>query len=283
MDVHQQQDACERCVEIYAIGNELLVGQVQDTNTHWLIGSLTALGARVRRAVILRDEYDEIADALASGLHRKPRLIITTGGLGPTDDDLTLRALARALNLPLTEDPLALEMVRKRYEYLAGIRPNFSAELNEARRKMACIPQGGTPLSNPNGAAPGVVLDVNGTTTIVSLPGVPSEMKDIYTTSLQPILARTIGSGGFVEHTLVLERGDESRIATALQDVQSRHPLVYIKSRGQMLEDGGHLTVVLSAGGNDLDILHTEIMATETEMIAYLHRLQYEIQRIIEH
>jgi molybdenum cofactor synthesis domain-containing protein len=282
MDDFQTLDACERCVEIFAIGNELLVGQVQDTNTHWLIRSLTALGARVRRAVILRDEYDEIAEALASGLHRKPRLIITTGGLGPTDDDLTLRALARALNLPLMEDPLALDMVRQRYEHLASIRPNFSAELNGARRKMALVPKGGTPISNPNGAAPGVVLDVNGTTTIVSLPGVPSEMKEIYATSLQPILARTIGAGGYVERTLVLERGDESRIATALQEVQARHPFVYIKSRGQILEDGGHLTVVLSAGGNDLSYLQTEVVATETEMIAYLHHLHYDIQRIIE-
>src|SRR5512133_2006 len=239
MDDDYRPDACERCAEIFAIGNELLVGQVQDTNTHWLIRSLTALGARVRRAVILRDEYDEIADALASALHRKPRLILTTGGLGPTDDDLTMRALARALNLSLAEDPVALEMVRRRYEHLATMRPNFSAELNAARRKMALLPQGGTPIANPNGAAPGVVLDVNGTT-IARLPGVPSEMKDIYNTSLQPILARTIGAGGYVEHTLVLDRGDESRIATVLQEVQARHPLVYIKSRGQLLEDGIH-------------------------------------------
>src|SRR5512141_1596064 len=167
-------DGCDRCVEILAIGNELLVGQVQDTNTYWLVRSLTALGARVRRAVILRDEYDEIADALASALKRKPRLIITTGGLGPTDDDLTMRALSQALSLELVEDPVALEMVRQRYVYLAGIRPNFSADLNEARRKMALLPLGGTPIYNPNGAAPGVVLDANGTTTIVSMPGVPS-------------------------------------------------------------------------------------------------------------
>ena len=134
MDEINKIDDCERCVEIFAIGNELLVGQVQDTNSHWLIHALTGIGARVRRAVILRDEYDEIADALTSALRRKPRLILTTGGLGPTDDDLTVRALARALNLELYEDAVALEMVRSRYEYIASIRPNFSADLNEARR-----------------------------------------------------------------------------------------------------------------------------------------------------
>lgn len=281
MDDMLKPDACDRCVEIFAIGNELLVGQVQDTNTHWLIRSLTALGARVRRAVILRDEYDEIADALASALQRKPRLILTTGGLGPTDDDLTLRALARALDLSLVEDAQALAMVRTRYEYLASIRPNFSAELNEARRKMALLPQGATPLVNANGAAPGVVLDVNGTT-IVSMPGVPSEMKDIFTSSLQPILERTIGAGGYVERALVLDRGDESRIATLLQSVQTQHPTVYIKSRGQMLEDGVHLTVVLSAGGSDLVAIRTDIYATETKLVDGLNQLGYSVNRVIE-
>jgi nicotinamide-nucleotide amidase len=282
MDDMIKQDDCERCVEIFAIGNELLVGQVQDTNTYWLIRSLTGIGARVRRAVILRDEYDEIADALACALKRRPRLVLTTGGLGPTDDDLTLRALSRALNLELYEDDVALEMVRKRYEYIASIRPNFSAELNEARLKMALIPRTSTPLFNPNGAAPGVVLDVNGVTTIVCLPGVPSEMKDIFTSSLQPVLARTIGAGGYVERTLVLDRGDESRIAQLLYEVQTRHPAVYIKSRGQMLEDGIHLTVVLSAGGSDLSTIRKDVSATEADLIDGLIHLDYSIKRIVE-
>jgi nicotinamide-nucleotide amidase len=277
-----QADGCERCVEIFAIGNELLVGQVQDTNTFWLVRSLTALGANVRRAVMLRDEYDEIAEALGSGLRRKPRLIITTGGLGPTDDDLTVRALGRALNLPLIEDPVALEMVRKRYEYIASIRPNFSAELNEARRKMALLPQSAVPILNGNGAAPGIVLDVNGTTTVVSLPGVPSEMKDIFTSSMQPVLARTIGAGGYIERTVVLDRGDESRIAAMLQQVQSMHPLVYIKSRGQVLDDGIHLTVVLSCGGTDLTSIREEVRHTETDLLGGLVHLDYSVLRVVE-
>ena len=282
MDELNTSDDCDRCVEIFAIGNELLVGQVQDTNTYWLVRSLTGIGARVRRAVILRDEYDEIAEALAGGLRRGPRLILTTGGLGPTDDDLTLRALARALNLELYEDEIALEMVRKRYEYIASNRPNFSAELNEARRKMALIPRTSRPILNPNGAAPGIVLDVNGITTIVCLPGVPSEMKDIFTSSLQPVLAHTIGAGGYVERTLVLDRGDESRIAEMLFHAQSRHPAVYIKSRGQMLEDGIHLTVVLSAGGSDLSAIRNEVSATEADLIDGLIHLDYSIKRIVE-
>jgi molybdopterin-biosynthesis enzyme MoeA-like protein len=146
---------------------------------------------------------------------------------------------------------------------------------------MALLPQGATPLVNANGAAPGVVLDVNGTT-IVSLPGVPSEMKDIFTSSLQPVLERTIGAGGYVEHTLVLDRGDESRIATLLQDVQTRHLAVYIKSRGQLLEDGIHLTVVLSEGGSDLTNIQRDITCAAAELVSGLDHLGYSVKRIIE-
>ncbi len=272
----------DKRVELFAIGNELLVGQVLDTNTHWLIRSLTALGAHVRRAHILRDEYDEIADGVGAAIRRAPRLILTTGGLGPTDDDLTFRAIARMLDLPLVEDPIALDMVRRRYEYLASIRPNFSAELNEARRKMALFPQGGQPLANPSGAAPGLALDINSQTTLVCLPGVPAEMKDIFNTSLQPVLERTIGAGSYIEHTLVLDRGDESRIAALLQQIQAAHPTVYVKSRGQTLEDGAHLTVVLSHAGSDPRFIHQELTATEQEAIHALSSLGYAVLRVIE-
>ncbi len=275
-----------RTVEIFAIGNEILVGQVLDTNSHWLIRQLTALGAQVRRVVILRDEYDEIEDAFRSALGRRPRLIITTGGLGPTDDDMTFRAIARAYRLGQWEHPVALEMVRKRYEYIATIRPGYSANLNESRRKMAFFPIGAEPLHNPNGAAPGLVMDLptgpGDTVTLVSLPGVPSEMKDIFTTSMQAVLASTIGAGGYVERTIVLDKGDESRIADLLHAVQTANPAVYVKSRGQKLDDGLRLTVVLSYGGPDLAVLRSSVAKTEGETVAGLTALGYTILRVVE-
>ena len=275
-----------RTVEIFAIGNELLVGQVLDTNSHWLIRQLTALGAQVRRVMILRDEYDEIEDAFRNALSRRPRLIITTGGLGPTDDDLTFRAIARAYKLDQYEHPAALEMVRKRYEYIATIRPGYSAELNESRRKMAFFPVGAEPLFNPNGAAPGLVMSLpageGGITTLVSLPGVPSEMKDIFTTSMQAVLAATIGAGGHVERTIVLDRGDESRIADLLRQVQTDHPTVYVKSRGQKLDDGLRLTVVLSCGGTDLAVVRADTEQAGKDAVAGLEGLGYTILRVVE-
>jgi Predicted nucleotide-utilizing enzyme related to molybdopterin-biosynthesis enzyme MoeA len=122
----------------------------------------------------------------------------------------------------------------------------------------------------------------DGTTTIVSLPGVPGEMQAIFTSTLQPLLARTIGAGGYVERTIVLDKGDESRIAELLRDVQDHHPLVYVKSRGQMLEDGLHLTVVLSLGGNDLNAIREEISRAQDEAISGLAHLGYAVIRILE-
>ncbi len=276
-----------KTVELFAIGNELLVGQVLDTNSHWLIRMITGAGARVNRAAMIRDDFDHIGDEILAALRRGPRLVITTGGLGPTDDDMTMRAIARALKLELREDPIALEMVRRRYEYIATIRENFSTELNEPRRKMALFPAGGAPLNNPSGAAPALALDVksnhpDGVTTIVCLPGVPSEMKDIFSTSLQPVLEHTIGAGGYIERTIVLDRGDESRIAEVLKTVQDRHPKVYVKSRGQKLEDGLHLTVVLSIGGDNLTMIRQEVTITEEEATLELTRIGYSIKRVVE-
>ncbi|MFN3704967.1 MAG: competence/damage-inducible protein A [Thermoflexales bacterium] len=284
---HTHVDDAQRTVEIFAIGNELLVGQVQDTNTHWLIRAVTAAGGQVRRAGILRDDYTHICAEITAAVQRAPRLILTTGGLGPTDDDLTISAIGRTFGLEMREHPQALEWVRERYAYLATIRPNFSAELNAARRKMALFPVGARPIYNPSGAAPAMALDVPsahpaGVTTIVSLPGVPSEMKAIFTTSLRPVLEQTIGLACYLEHVLVLDKGDESRIAELLGQLQARHPTVYVKSRGQCLEDGLRLTVVLSIGGKDAAHIRQELALAEQEAMEGLRQLGYTILRVVE-
>jgi len=132
-----------------------------------------------------------------------------------------------------------------------------------------------------------MVLDVpsqhaDGITTIAALPGVPTEMEAIFTTSLRPILEKAIGAGCYVEHTIVLDKGDESRIADLLRTVQEHHPAVYVKSRGQWLDDGLRLTVVLSISGLNPDAVLEEIRRTEQEAIAGLTQLGYTILRVIE-
>ncbi len=240
-----------RC-EIIAIGNELLLGEVLDTNTHWLCRQLTGLGGKVTRCFMVGDDPEEIGWALRSSLARGTELIITTGGLGPTADDITLQAIARALNLPLEENREALEMIADRYRVLYQAGYVQDPSLTPPRRKMALFPRGAKPLFNPVGTAPAMLLE-HGKSYIVSLPGVPEEMKGIFRSSLAPFLERIFGQSHYESITLSVECGDESSIAAILEKIASQHPDVYVKSRARAFGKEVRLKVTLAASGTDAD------------------------------
>ena len=168
-------EALGPAVEIVSAGNEVLSGDVLDTNSNWLSRRITGLGGHVRRTVMLRDEVDTIAQELRAAHARRPALIFTVGGLGPTTDDLTLAAVAQAFGRPLELHPEAEGMVRERYEEFAARELVPFAGMNPARLKMAHLPHGSAPLLNRIGGAPGVLLEIDGVA-IVSLPGVPAEL-----------------------------------------------------------------------------------------------------------
>ncbi|GBD08296.1 Nicotinamide-nucleotide amidohydrolase PncC [Candidatus Thermoflexus japonica] len=232
--------------EIFAIGNELLLGEVVDTNTPWLCRLLAGLGGRVRRAALLPDDVEVIRAELEGALRRKPDLVFTTGGLGPTEDDRTLMAVALATGRPLEEHPQALQMVAARYQDLAAAGYVASPELTPPRRKMALLPQGAVPLANPVGAAPGVLLPLEHTT-LICLPGVPEEMKAIVQGALTPYLQSRFGKAGFAELRMLVDCGDESRLAPLLEDIQRQLPQVYIKSRARAFGPDVRLRIYLSA------------------------------------
>ena len=243
-------ETTRKTAEVFAIGNELLLGIVQDTNTHWLCRRITGLGGKVRRAFLLPDEPEVVAEELKRSLQRKPDLVVTTGGLGPTQDDKTLEAVARALDLPLEEHPQALAIVERRYRELFEQGRVDSPALTEARRKMARLPRGALALDNRVGTAPGVLLRVeDAPTTLVCLPGVPSELYDIWENALQPHLERIFGKGFYLERTLVVEVNDESRLAPLLRELQRRWPQVYIKSRPRGFAEGLKILVTLAMSG----------------------------------
>lgn len=234
--------------EIIAVGNELLLGIVQDTNTHWLCKRISGLGGRVRRCAIVADDLGAIGRALKEALSSGRDLIIITGGLGPTRDDMTLEAVAQALGLPLEENPQALEMVAGRYLELYEQGRVDSPELSASRRKMALLPQGATPLANRVGSAPGVLLRA-GKSLIVVLPGVPSEMRDIFGNALRPYLKELFGKVFYSEVTLIVDLNDESRIAPLLGEFQRSWPEVYIKSRPRGFEEGMKIAITLAMSG----------------------------------
>lgn len=185
-------------VEIFAIGNELLLGEVADTNTAWLCRFLTSMGGEVKRAVLLPDDVEAIRSELEGAFRRKRDLVFATGGLGPTEDDRTLLAVALATGRPLEEHPQALQMVAARYQSLAAAGYVASPELTPPRRKMTLLPRGAFPLANPIGAAPGVLLPLEHTT-LICLPGVPEEMRAIVQNTLSSYLQSRFGKAGFAD------------------------------------------------------------------------------------
>ena len=235
-------------VEIVSAGNEVLIGDVLDTNTNWLCVKVTGLGGLVRRTVMLRDDVTAIAAEVRGALARGPALLFTVGGLGPTSDDRTLEGVALGLGVELELHPEAERMVAERYRefYERGYVP--FPELNEARRKMARLPAGARPLTNPVGGAPGVLVERDGTS-IVSLPGVPGELKKIVEESLDEPIARLFGRAHYEERSLVVQLQDESAIADILRRAERDHPDVYVKSRAKLLGSEPVIRITLSGRG----------------------------------
>ncbi len=237
-------------IELIAVGNELLEGDVQDTNTHWLCQQLTGMGGRVVRAVMVEDDNESIARELRGALDRGAELVITTGGLGPTADDHTLEGVAQALFRTVREDPRALAMIRERYAELARLRHVRAFELTAARRKMACLPEGSEPVPNPVGTAPAALIRLPGAV-VVCLPGVPEEMKGIFRQSLVPFWRGVFQNGAYHQITVVTESGDESTLAPHVAETARRHPRVYVKSRARRFGSDVRLHITLSARGRD--------------------------------
>ena len=231
-------------VEILTIGNEILLGLVEDTNSNYLCRVVRGMGGRVRRIAVIRDEIDAIAAELRTSIQKNTRVVFTCGGLGPTDDDLTLAGVAKAADRELELDPDAQSFVARRYRELAQQGFVSTAEMNEARLKMARLPKGAQMVENRVGAAPAVKLDVNDTC-IISLPGVPAELKAIVEGPLQSLLAGFFSEGSYHELEMIVGCGDESVIAPVLKQVAQRHPDVYLKSRANRFGPDARFRIVI--------------------------------------
>jgi len=216
-------------VEIICIGTELLIGKTLNTNAHWLAKRITSLGLNIRRITNIRDEIDEMSQVLQETLQRKPLFVITCGGLGPTFDDKTLEGVSKALGCKIEVNKDALKMIEEKYQKYVeeGLIEKF--ELTPPRVKMARLPKGAKPLFNPVGTAPGVLIKHEDTTIIV-LPGVPSEMMAIFEESVVPVLKMAAGDKMFFETSLDVRGVLESDIAPLIDRVMHDNPYIYVKS-----------------------------------------------------
>ncbi|AMM53419.1 molybdopterin-binding protein [Pyrococcus kukulkanii] len=199
--------------EVLTIGDELLTGNTVDSNSAYIAQKLTERGYWVRRITTVGDDVEEIMNVIREILDRKPSVLVISGGLGPTHDDVTMLAVAKALGkkLVLCED--CLERVRQFYEELYRKGLIDDPTLNEARKKMAYLPEGATPLENTEGAAPGAYMEYGGVKIFV-LPGMPREMKAMLEREVLP----RIGERKFVQKKFLAEITDESKLAPILNE-----------------------------------------------------------------
>lgn len=165
--------------------------------------------------------------------------------------------------------PLAERLVAEQYAefHARGFVP--FAEMNESRRKMARLPADAEPVVNPIGGAP-AVLCRRGDTAIVSLPGVPGELKAIVERSLDDLFAEVFGSAHYEERSLIVELQDESAIADILLGAETAHPLVYVKSRAKVLGSERVIRVTLSARGEDRASVGALLTPAAEQLLAQL-------------
>ncbi len=236
-------------VEILCVGNELLSGITLNTNAHWLADRATRVGAIVARVTTVRDDLSEISSAVRESLSRNPDILITTGGLGATYDDMTLEGLAIALGRKVAIDGRAVEMLKRSYA-----RRRLNYELNEVRLKMATIPEGSTPLENMVGSAP-AVMDNSGSTRIFCLQGVPVEMQEEFNKHILHVIREAVGNFVSEEINYNVLGVTEAMIAPALVRIVESNPkdAIYLKThpQGYEADNTPHIRVHLVSRGND--------------------------------
>jgi nicotinamide-nucleotide amidase len=166
--------------ETFSQGEEIVTGQVADTNAAWLSQQAVALGFSVTRHTAVGDKLEDLIQVLLD-ISNRADCCICTGGLGPTSDDLTAEAVAKAFNLPLVFDAVAFSQI----EQFFG---NRNRQMPECNRKQAMLPQGSVRLDNRTGTAPGFALQ-QGRCWFAFIPGVPSEMRNLFLDHIQPMVA----------------------------------------------------------------------------------------------
>ncbi|MGH8895666.1 MAG: competence/damage-inducible protein A [Egibacteraceae bacterium] len=215
---------------IVVVGDEILGGFVRDTNSGWLAGRLHLIGVPLDRIVTVPDDAGAIDEALQTELARgRPRVLLTSGGIGSTPDDLTVESVAASLGVGLRVEPEIDARITRALEWTTAQGAEIGPEHERAMRKMARVPEGAWLLPGVGGVAPGIAIDIDGGchvedgATIVVMPGVPGELKRVMRQGVEPSLLHGRGAPlhvaeirhGYPESTLsplldrlVVEYGD---------------------------------------------------------------------------
>jgi len=219
----------EILADIITIGDEILIGQIVDTNSSWIASELNKIGIKIRRKFSIADSMDAIAEALDESI-AMANLVIFTGGLGPTKDDVTKKALSAYFNSTLKCDDETLQRITNYFN-------SRNRELTEANRLQAFIPECAEALPNLWGTAPGMLFEKN-ECLIFSLPGVPYEMKEIMSHFVLNRLKEKFNLRSILHRTFLTQGIPESFLMLLIKEWEDSLPehigLAYLPSPGQV-------------------------------------------------
>lgn len=233
--------------EIITIGDEILIGQIVDTNSAWMAQQLNNAGIRVKQISSVSDDRQHILTALAEASNRAD-IILITGGLGPTKDDITKKTLAEYFGVGMVESKEALDNVNR-------IFAKYNRPLLEVNRLQAEVPENCEVILNKNGTAPGMWFNHEGKV-YVSMPGVPFEMMYMVEEEVIPKLKNTFTLPVIIHKTILTAGEGESFLAEKIADIEDSLP-PYIKLA--YLPKLGQVRLRLSAYGDDADLLKQKV------------------------
>jgi nicotinamide-nucleotide amidase len=205
-------DGTLRTAEIIAVGSEMLGATKLDTNSLFIADRLASLGIELRAKAVVGDRREDLAEFFRRSLSRVD-LVVLTGGLGPTDDDLTRDVVAEVLGLRLVEDPEILQRIESRFSRRGWRMPAIN-------RRQAMVPDGARPLDNPNGTAPGLFIEYEGRT-ILLLPGPPREMRPMLDELVDGRLRAKAGDHRLYRTTIFVTGRSESYVEERVQPIYS--------------------------------------------------------------
>jgi nicotinamide-nucleotide amidase len=248
--------------EILTVGTELLLGQIVDTNASWISQRLAEAGIDVYYKTTVGDNWGRIEAAFRLAMGRAD-VVIVTGGLGPTEDDLTRDVLADVLGWPLQVDPGVLRHIEERFA-------KRKIPMAENNRKQALVPAGAEVLPNPRGTAPGLFVTINGRL-IACMPGVPSEMKPMLAEQVIPRVRAALGIQGQIVSRVLKTCGiSESRVDQLIGDYfrEMRDPTIGV------LAHAGEIHIRLTCKGEEPAEIARKLDELEAKIRARLgHRI----------